>query len=135
MDFLQRLALASPIVYGSVANASVKQCAERTQALEAAFQANVRDAQAADAEQLFGLLNSALNQVLARRSVERLTKRSQEMVTRKAGLFGNFREIERTVITFVHKPSRAPQPFTKVIIGDRRIYVFFSHRSSAARVR
>src|SRR5262249_29866291 len=54
------------------------------------------------------------------------------MVTRKTGLFGNFSEIERPIITFIHKPSRAPQPFPKIVIGNCRICVFFSHRRAAA---
>jgi len=68
--------LAPPVVYRGVADAFVEQRAERTQTLEADFETNVGHADAARAEQLFGFLNSSLNQVLPWRGVEGLAKRT-----------------------------------------------------------
>lgn len=90
VNLLKRLSLASPVVYGRVSDTLVEERAERTQALEPDFETNVGHTQTADAQQLFGLLNSYPDQVLAWSRVERLAKRAQEVVRREAGFFGNF---------------------------------------------
>ena len=89
MNLLKRLSLAPPVSYGSVPDALVEERAERAQALEADFETNVGHADTADAEQLFGLLDSSLDQVLAWGRVEGLAKRAQKVITRQAGLSGN----------------------------------------------
>lgn len=61
VDFLERFALAPPVSYGGVPDALVKQRAERTRTLEADFETNVGNADAAHPQQLFGLLDSSLD--------------------------------------------------------------------------
>src|SRR6185503_11257322 len=71
-----------------MAHGFVKQAAEGSQALEADFEANVRDAQPVRAQQFFGPFDAPLDQVLVRSLIKRLPEQTQKMKARKTGVTG-----------------------------------------------
>ena len=117
MNLSDRFALLSPVVNGRVADAFVKQRAERTNALKSDLKANVSHGQAANAQQFFGLIDTALDQVLAGRRIERIAKQPQEMISGKTGLPGNLVEVKRLIVTLIDEPARAPQTCAKIVVG------------------
>jgi len=84
-------------------DAAMKERAERAETLKADFETDIRYAQIVFAEQFLRFLNATMNEVLMRSLVERLPEQSQEVVTRKAGLFGNLIETQRMVVTVIDK--------------------------------
>jgi len=94
-----------------MAHRLVKQGAERSQALEAHFEANVRDAQLVRAQEFFGSFDAPLDQVLVRSLIKCLPEQTQKMKARKTGVTGNLFQIEREVVTKIDKLSRAVEPF------------------------
>ena len=75
------------ICRGRMANAAMKERAERAETLKPDFEAHVRYAQIVCTEQLLRFLDATVNEVLMRSLVEGLPEQSQEVVTREAGLF------------------------------------------------
>ena len=69
-----------------MADAAAKQRAERSETLKTDLEAHVRDAESIGTKQLFGLLNSSLDQVLMRRGGEGIAKQAQEVIARQTGL-------------------------------------------------
>ena len=69
-----RIHFALAVGHRRGAYASAKQGAERTQTLEAYLETDVGNAQFSPPQEFFRPLNSAMNQVLMRRGIERVTK-------------------------------------------------------------
>jgi len=69
------------------AHTPAKQRAERAQTLKANFKTHVGHAQFFPAQQLFGLFDATLNQVLVRRGLESITEQPQKVIARKTCLF------------------------------------------------
>lgn len=88
----------------------VKQATERTETLEAHLKANVGYGQRARREQLLGLLNAAVREVLMRGLVECRAKEPQEMKARQAGRSGNLLEIQRRLIRVIDELARSHKP-------------------------
>ena len=93
-----------------VTDATMKERAERPEALKADFETNVSDAQVVFTEQFLRFLDATMNEVLMRSLVEGLPEQSQKVVTRKAGLFGNLIETQRMVVAVVDKITRTTKP-------------------------
>ena len=91
--------------------------------METHLETNIGNADAAQPEKFLGLLNSALNQVLARRGVKGIAERTQEMITGQASLFGDLCQVERLIVTFVHVTAGAPKAFAEVRICRRDGFV------------
>ena len=91
-------------------DAAMKEGAERAEALEANFETDIRYAQVVFTEKLLRFLNATMDEVLMRSLVESLTKQSQKVVTRKAGLFGNLIETQRMVVTVIDKITCTTKP-------------------------
>ena len=91
-------------------DAAMKESAERTETLKADFETDVRDAQIVFAEQFLRFLDATMNEVLMRSLIEGLPEQSQEVVTRKAGLFGNLIETQRMVVTVIDKITCTTKP-------------------------
>ena len=101
------------ICRGRMTDAAMKERAERTEALKADFEADVRYAQIVFAEQLLRFLDATMNEVLMRSLVESLPEQSQEVVTREAGLFGNLIETQRMVEAVVDKITCTTKPLKR----------------------
>jgi len=99
----------------------VKQAAERTQALEANLEADVGDCQRARRQQLLGLLDSAVREVLMRGLVERRAKEPQEMKARQTRRSGNLLEIQRQVIRVIDELARPHQPHIGIRLQQTRL--------------
>ena len=69
-----RIHFALAVSHRRGAHASAKQGTERTQALEADLETHVGNAQFSPPQEFFRPFNSAPNQVLVRRGIERITK-------------------------------------------------------------
>jgi len=95
-------------------DATPKQGAEGSQTLKANFEANVSHAQIVTAEQLFRFRDPTLDEVLMRGLVVGLPEKTKEVITGKAGLFGNLIEAQRMVVAVVDKLARSAQPFERV---------------------
>jgi len=91
-------------------DAAMKEGAERAEALEANLETDVSYAQVVFTEKFLRFLNATMDEVLMRSLVESLTKQSQKVVTRKAGLFGNLIETQRMVVTVIDKITRTTKP-------------------------
>src|SRR6266478_8882175 len=97
----QRLLLALAVTIGRVAHAAAKQRAEGSETLKTYLETHLRHAEPLGTKELFGLLNSSLDQVLVWRGGEGVAKQTQEMIARQTGLLRNFRQVQRQVIAFV----------------------------------
>ena len=104
---------------GRMSNAAMKERAERTEALKADFETHVRHAQIVFTEQFLRFLDATVNEVLVRSLVEGLPEQSQEVVTRKAGLFGNLIETQRMVVAVVDKIACTTKPLKCFEIRQR----------------
>ena len=91
-------------------DAAMKESAERTETLKADFETNIGHAQVVFTEQLLRFLDATMNEVLMRSLIERLPEQSQEVVTRKASLFGNLVETQRMVVTVIDKITCPTKP-------------------------
>ena len=96
-----------------MADAAMKECAERTEALKTDFETDVRHAQIVFAEKFLRFLDATMNEVLMRSLVEGLPEQPQKVVTRKAGLLGNLIEAQRMVVTVVDKIPRTTKPLKR----------------------
>src|ERR1051326_1093121 len=105
------------IVCGRITNTLTKQRTERTEALETHFEANIGDGQTAVSEQLLGLFNAPVNQILVRRGRKLFAKPAEKMVAGQTGLLGNLIQVERLLITLVDEPARATEPFVNFTSG------------------
>ncbi len=112
-------------------DAFVKERAERSEALESDFEADVSHAEFVATEQFFRFLDAALDQVLVRSLVECLPEETQKMVTREAGFFGNLFETERMVVAVIDEVTRSTKPLERL---DIRINPF-DHRLRLWRQR
>src|SRR5712675_931706 len=72
-----------------VADALVKETAERSQTLKADFETDVRDAQVISSQKLFRFFDAPLDQILVRSFVESLAEQPQEMITRETRVTGH----------------------------------------------
>ena len=109
-DFALRRALLLAIVYRRIADALPKQCAERAEALETYFKADISDRHTSVSQQLFGLFDSAIDQVLMWSGRKFFAEETQEMVARQTRLLRNLVEVERFVKILVDEGARAPKP-------------------------
>jgi hypothetical protein len=91
-------------------DAFVKEAAERAEALKADLEADLRDRQAAGSQKLFGPFNPPLCQVLMRRLPKSLSEQTYEVVARETCPARNLFEVERQVVTIVHKSTSAAKP-------------------------
>lgn len=105
-----------PVSHGRVADTSMKEATERSEALKAYFEADVSDAKIVGAQQLFRFLDASLDQVLMRSLVECLSKQTKEMITRETSLFGNLIETQRMVVAMIDKLACPPQPLQRLDI-------------------
>jgi len=94
----------------SVTNATMKKRAERSEALEANLETDVCYTKIVFTEQLLRFFDATMNEVLMRSLIESLPEQSQEVVTRKAGLFGNLIETQRMVITVIDEITCTTKP-------------------------
>lgn len=101
-----------------MANAAMKECSKRPQALKSYIEADIGNASLAGGEELFCLLNAALSEVFVRSLVECLFEHSQKMITGERGFAGNLIEVERAVVAVVHKLAGAAQPLVHISGGD-----------------
>ena len=97
----------------SVADTTMKERAERTETLKPDFETNIRYAQVVFTEQFFRFLDATMDEVLMRSLIESLPEQSQEVVTRKAGLFGNLIETQRMVVTVIDKIACTTKPLKR----------------------
>ena len=93
-----------------MADAAMKERAERTEALKSDFKTHIRHAQIVFTEQLLRFLNATMDEVLMRSLIESLPKQAQEVITRKAGLFGNLIETQRMVVTVIDEITCTTKP-------------------------
>src|SRR5262245_26597128 len=84
-----------------LADRSMKQRAERAEALEADRETDFGHAQLAGGQQRLGLLDPPVYQILMRRLIERLLEQTDEVVAREAGLAGDALQVERLVVAGV----------------------------------
>ena len=70
-----------------VTDAAMKKRDERTEALKANFETDVSYTQIVFTEQFLRFLDATADEVLMRGLIESLPEQTQEMITRKAGLF------------------------------------------------
>jgi hypothetical protein len=91
-----------------VANAFVKEAAERSETLKAHFEADVSHTKVIRDEKFFSFLDAPLDQVLMRGLIERLPKKTKEVISREASLFRNLLETQRMIVAMVNKITRAP---------------------------
>jgi hypothetical protein len=115
--FALRFSLMLTIVYGRIPDALAKKCAERTKALKTNFKANVSDSQSAVSEQLFGLFNSPVNQILVRSGRKLLPKPAQKMVAGQTCFAGNLIQIDRFLIALVDELARATESLVNLASG------------------
>jgi hypothetical protein len=113
----QRLLLALAIAIGRVAHAAPKQRAEGSETLKADLETHVRHAEPLGTKQLFGLLNSALDQVLVRRGGKGVAKQAQEVIARQTGLLRDLCQVQRQVITFVDITARAAKSLVQIRVA------------------
>jgi hypothetical protein len=92
--------------YRRMPDVFVKQAAERTQTLEADFEADVGHRQPAGRQQLLRLLDSTLGEVLMGSLVKCLAEEPQEVKPRQARLAGDLVQIKRKVIALIDELSR-----------------------------
>jgi hypothetical protein len=78
---------------GRIAGIFIKKSAKRTQALKAYREANFGNTQFATDQQVAGLFDPFLDQVLVRSFVINLTEKPDKMKARKPGLLSNFRKV------------------------------------------
>jgi hypothetical protein len=109
-DFALRLTLLLSIVYRRIADALAKQRAERTEALKAYFKADISDRHPSVSQQLFGLFDSAIDQVLVWGGRKFFAEEAEEVIARQTRLLRNVIEVERLVKILVDKGARAPKP-------------------------
>ena len=109
-DFALGRALLLPIVYRRIADALAKQGAERAEALETYFKADIGDRHPSVSQQLFSLFDSAIDQVLVWSGRKFFAEETQEVVARQTRLLRNLIEVERLVKILVDKGARAPKP-------------------------
>ncbi len=89
---------------------TMKESAERTEALKPNFETDVSYAKLVAAEQFLCFLDAAFDQVLMRRFIEGLPEETEEMVARETSLLGNLFETDRMVVAVIDKVTRATQP-------------------------
>ena len=107
------------IGHRGMTDASMKERAERAEALKADFETHVRYTQIVFAEQFLRFLNATVNEVLMRSLIESLPEQSQKVVTRKAGLFGNLAEAQRMVVTVIDEITCTTKPLKCFEIRQR----------------
>lgn len=106
-----------PVSHWGKTNVAMKECAEGTQTLKTDFEAHVSHAQFVVAEQFFCLLDATLDEVLMGGLVESLAEKSQEVITRKAGLLRNLIEAKRVIVAVVDKTARTIEPLKCFEVG------------------
>ena len=89
-----------------VAHAFVKETAERSQALKADFEANIRNPQVGGTQKLFGFFNASFDQVLVRSLVKSLAEQAQKMVAGETCLTRNLIQIQRVIVTVIDEITR-----------------------------
>ena len=94
----------------SVTDAAMEERAERTETLKSDFKTDIRHAQIVFTEQLLRFLDATMNEVLMRSLIESLPEQAQEVITRKAGLFGNLIETQRMVVTVIDEITCTTKP-------------------------
>jgi hypothetical protein len=101
-----------------VANVFVKESAERSETLKSDFEADVGHAKLVAAEEFLGFFDTTLDQVLVRRLVESLSKKTQKVIARKARFLGNLIEAQRVVVAVVDKITRTAEPLERLKVFD-----------------
>src|SRR5258705_1258794 len=107
------LSSSFPIGDRCMADAFMKETAERPETLKTNFETDVSDSQVVCDEKFLSPLDAPLDQVLMCGLVECLPEESEEMIARETGLFGNLLEIQRVVVAVVDKLTCSPQPFER----------------------
>jgi len=93
-----------------MADALVEETAERSKTLKTDFETHIRHTHVIFlTQQLLRFLNATFDQVLMRCLVKGLPEKTQEVIAREAGLFGNLIQTERMVVAVINKVTCAGQ--------------------------
>jgi hypothetical protein len=96
-----------------MADAPSKESAERSQALKANLEADIRDTELVASEQLFCFLDAAFDEVLVRRLVEGLPEKPQKVIAGETSLLRNLIEAQRMVVAVIDKITRTAKPLKR----------------------
>src|SRR5258705_12645060 len=99
------LASSFPIGNRCMADAFMKETAERPETLKTNLETDVSDSQVVRDEKFLSPLDAPLDQILMWGLVEGLPEESEEMIASETGRFGNLFETQRMVVTEVDKHS------------------------------
>ena len=117
----------------SMADVFVKESAERSETLKSDFEADVGHAKFVAAEEFLSFLNATFDQVLVRRLVESLSKKTQKVIARETRFLGNLVETQRVVVAVIDKIARTAEPLQRLQIWQ--VTYSSNHiKASAAKV-
>jgi hypothetical protein len=132
---LLTLAYFFAVGYGSMADVLVKEAAEGSQTLKTDFEADIRHPNVVRPKQLLCFFDSSLNQVLVRCLVERLSKQSEKVITRKARFTRNLVKTQRMVVTMIDKLARSGQALQDVGLEALGFFVHCAQITQVAQIK